>query len=166
MAYDPGAEVPALLRRTIRGTIDFSGRSRRVEIGYYWLASVLLQGALKLALGALLTGTTSAIVTDVVSVIVFLPYWALYVRRLHDINVSGWLALIVPIGGLAMVPRMIAQAAADPGSAPIGHGFTPFYCISWLALVALFAMTITPGTIGPNRFGPDPREDQPDTDPS
>ena len=61
-----------------------------------------------------------------------IPSIALYVRRLHDINQTGWIYL-----GL-MVASMI----------PL---------IGLIASIASIVIACIPGTDGPNKYGPDPK---------
>ena len=53
-------------------------------------------------------------------------------RRLHDINQTGWIYL-----GLVIA------------------GFIPF--INFLASIAQIVIACIPGTVGPNKYGPDPK---------
>lgn len=66
--------------------------------------------------------------------------WSLVVgSRLRDMGVSGWLALILPLGG---------SVATYLGAPLLG--------VLIAAILALPAF-VWPGTIGPGRYGPDPR---------
>lgn len=135
-----------------RRSFDYSGRSRRME---YW--SYALFAFLALAL-ATFVETRLGIRddrNDPLRGLLFLglciPGLAVAVRRLHDTNRVGWwvvmpvapiLFLMVAVVGeldFAIVPR-IAMVAMLLGS------------------IALLALMCVPGTRGPNRFGPDPKE--------
>ena len=61
----------------------------------------------------------------------------LYVKRLHDMNLSGW--------WLFAMPSLAALASTLNGSS---LQFTMWACI--------FGLGILPGTRGDNRFGPAP----------
>jgi len=163
MAHDPGAQNAALLLRTIRGIVDFSGRSRRTEVGYYWIASSLAQAVLVFVVATPLTAGAQIAVTDAISLVLLLPYFALFVRRLHDMNQSGWWSLVLPLGILVSLPGRLAQLSPAVASAYMRGGSVWFSWAGLFVLIALFAITITPGTVGPNRFGSDPREGGPDT---
>nr|WP_300425552.1 DUF805 domain-containing protein [uncultured Hyphomonas sp.] len=63
---------------------------------------------------------------------VIIPSIALFIRRLHDINQTGWIYL-----GLVIA------------------GFIPF--INFLASIAQIVIACIPGTVGPNKYGPDPK---------
>ncbi len=98
----------------------FIGRARRSEYWYFVLFQILVNvvaNAVDHAMG-------SHVVSVLVDLVLFLPWLAVAVRRLHDVDKSGWWLLV---------------------------GFIPV--IGWLLL---FIWVCTKGTLGPNRFGPDP----------
>lgn len=108
---------------------DFSGRARRAEYWYFYLAYQLFT----LAVSVVFVGFSISQIglANIYSFLValfalgaFPPALAVQVRRLHDIDKSGWnmLWFIIPFAGFII---MIV-----------------WYC--------------RPGTVGDNRFGPDP----------
>ena len=81
-------------------SFNFSGRATRLEYFYSWLFWVLfyfLLNALRFVTfegrGALVL--PNSIVYIIVVIIISFPYISLIVRRLHDINLSGWWSLLV-----------------------------------------------------------------------
>jgi uncharacterized membrane protein YhaH (DUF805 family) len=79
---------------------NFNGRARREEFWFYNLAGLIISIVLMiidqvsgLTFGVAKTG----ILGLVYGLAVFLPGFAVSVRRLHDINKSGWLLLIILI---------------------------------------------------------------------
>ena len=120
---------------------DFQGRSRRSE--YWWvvlaffLAGIIV-GALIGLLGGLGGGGMNAIgyllsgLFGLAYLAVIIPSIALMVRRFHDLNQTGWLALVFIL--LSIIPLI---------------GF--IVSIGWLIWFAM------PGTVGPNKYGPDPK---------
>lgn len=137
-----GASLPQALSRFFRKYATFSGRASRAE--YWWIALVnfvvlVVSGALALGLGAA-TGTPSpsggvylgggAAVGGVLGglwfVAVLIPSLAVTVRRLHDVNLSGWLILLnlVPSVGslivfiLTLLPPSPLGARFDADAAP------------------------------------------------
>lgn len=133
---------------------DFSGRARRMEYWMFALFQIIVYAVLAIIIfGAL--GAGEAMLGEVdpanpLSVygalfsgagLLFLLWWlatliptiAVNVRRLHDRDMSGWwyLGFIV----VSMIPLVGLIAA-----------------IGYLVLMFL------PGTAGPNRFGPDPKD--------
>ena len=122
---------------------DFQGRSRRSE--YWWVA---LFNAIVFLVGIILlfvlggfnpeTGEMGPLafvfigILGLYSLAILIPSIALYVRRLHDINQTGWIYL-----GL-IIASMI-----------------PF--IGFIASIAQIVIACIPGTVGPNKYGPDPK---------
>ncbi len=131
---------------------DFSGRSRRMEYWMFALLNLIIGGVLlMLILGsgvplAALDDPSQAagmfssglmIVFLVLAAIwalgVFIPSIAVTIRRLHDRDMSGWWYL-----------------------GAIVASFIPF--VGFIANIALLVLMCLPGTPGPNRFGPDPKD--------
>ncbi|WP_202385460.1 DUF805 domain-containing protein [Altericroceibacterium endophyticum] len=122
---------------------DFSGRSRRKEYWMFALLNVLviLAGIL---IGLLLSGGSAdyasmsggwmiaAALLGIWFLAIFIPSLAVTVRRLHDRDLSGWWYL-----------GMVVASAI------------PF--VGFIASIAFIVVTLLPGTDGPNRFGPDPK---------
>jgi uncharacterized membrane protein YhaH (DUF805 family) len=157
---------------------QFNGRSRRKEFWMWVLFQVLVGFALGivdavLGLGGHATGTTIAapgnvgaygnlrggILSNIFSLAVLVPNIAVSVRRMHDTNRSGWWIL------LPMIPLAIAFAATLGGAA---SGNLAVTAVGGIAALAGFVCAIlvlvwycTAGTIGPNRFGNDPKADIP-----
>ena len=128
---------------------DFSGRSRRME---YWMFQVfnfivlmavgLIVGLLGYVTGSFESGSSgpSTFLIIVLSILVLawlavflVPSIAVTVRRLHDRDMSGWWYL-----GAVVV------------------GMVPF--IGYIASIGFTVLMFLPGTPGPNRFGPDPKD--------
>jgi len=131
---------------------EFSGRSRRMEFWSFFLLNFIVQGvlyAIVMSTTDLSTLANSANPEDVMSIYssmfsgiglliplyglaTFIPNIAVNVRRLHDRDMSGWWLLGLFIG--MVIPLLNIVAA-----------------IAYLVLMFL------PGTVGPNRFGEDPK---------
>ena len=78
--------------------VDFRGRARRSEFWYFALFNFIVAAILGTIDQAAHTGQALA---GIYNLIVFLPSFALSVRRLHDLNRSGWwlLLALIPIVG-------------------------------------------------------------------
>ena len=91
----------------------FSGRSRRKEYWYFVLFVVIINIVLNIIDSLIGTYNRSAgvgLLTSIFNLAVLIPSIAVSVRRLHDIDRTGWWVLIglVPLIGwdrLASVPR-------------------------------------------------------------
>ena len=137
---------------------DFSGRSRRKE---YWmfvllnvLIAIVLEG-LTFALGAsaifglgaqpataLSFGPMfwiAAILLGIWALVTIIPSLAVAVRRLHDRDMSGWYLL-----GFVIVIAIISRFGT------FGRLLTLVLEVGYIVILAL------PGTVGPNKYGPDP----------
>lgn len=132
---------------------DFSGRSRRMEYWMFALLTVIVSiVCVALIFGGMAsmedfataeeTGTNPFGGMGVLSWIgiailgiwglgSIIPSIAVTVRRLHDLNYSGWIYLGVVLLGIIPIVGTIVQLV-----------FLVFTCL--------------PGTKGPNKYGPDP----------
>ena len=148
-------EGPALVARSIAGTFVFTGRSRRLEVAYYWLFSMVAGALSQISVGALLEGDHELISREAISLLLTLPCFALFVRRLHDQGLSGWWVLIMPpMLALDLYQTMRASFHAfDPGWAELGNW--PLLLLP--AAIFLLGICVIPGDIGRNEYGGDPR---------
>lgn len=129
---------------------EFSGRSRRKEFWMFALGYVIILAVLAIGMfsgvplstledSAALENMAGsgmflvfAILIGIVVLAVFIPSIAVTVRRLHDRDMSGWWYLgFFVLSNIPYVGILVS--------------------IGFLVLMAL------PGTNGPNRFGPDPK---------
>lgn len=96
---------------------DFNGRARRAEFWWFVLVFIIIDIVLGVIQSVLHMG---ALLTGLFALALFLPNLGVAVRRLHDINRSGWWILIglVPIVGWILLIYWYAQ----PGTA----GANPF----------------------------------------
>ena len=131
---------------------DFNGRSRRME---YWMFAlfnlivmVVLGGITFAGIGGMdalmasapgatpefgVLGYLGAGLLGLYVLATIVPNIAVVVRRLHDRDMSGWWYLGVIIAG--MIPL-----------------------VGTLVSLAFLVLMFLPGTPGPNRFGPDPKD--------
>jgi len=120
---------------------DFQGRSRRSEYWWVFLAVMIFSvigGFLVGLLGGLAGGQLNPIgflllaILGLANLAIIIPGIALMVRRFHDLDQTGWLVLVFLL--LAFIPLVGLLAS-------IGQ-------IIWFAM---------PGTVGPNKYGADPK---------
>jgi len=101
----------------------FSGRARRSEY-WFWVLFGTLIGLAGLLIDRAGAGGMGQVIADLIGLLLLLPTFAVSVRRLHDVDRTGWWLLI---------------------------NFIPLF-----GMIVLLVWNCTRGTIGPNRFGPDP----------
>jgi uncharacterized membrane protein YhaH (DUF805 family) len=83
--------------KVLRQYADFKGRARRKEIWMFILTSGIISWvtvAIDYVLGTIIV-STMGIISISYALMVFIPYLAVSVRRLHDIGKSGWMFLII-----------------------------------------------------------------------
>ncbi len=111
--------------------------------------------------------TQGGILTGVFSLAILVPNVALQVRRLHDIGRSGWWVgafylLYIVFLVLMLAIGVSALGGFAPGGATlnylaygvmVGFGALAIFVYAIVLLVFFFL----PGTVGPNRYGPDPK---------
>lgn len=98
---------------------DFTGRSARSEFWYFFLFNFVVQFVLSL-LGNMIS--IFGILSGLVALALLLPGLAVSVRRLHDIDRSGWWLLIgfVPLVG-AILLIVWDCTAGTPGDNRFGR---------------------------------------------
>lgn len=112
----------------IRRYADFSGRSRRKEYWLFQLGAIgiyLMLAVLGALMGAFSYGGETAlaiwiILVAIVALSVFIPSWAVLVRRLHDQDKSGWFLLLsfIPyVGAIVLLVFMCIDGT------PFGNRF-------------------------------------------
>ena len=161
--------------RPLKNYAKFSGRASRAEFWWFFLFVMIVYIAIMIALGtmggiaainpaaALLTGSVGigVVLLGLFWLAMFIPMLAAQIRRLHDINRSGWW-----LGGFWLVYLLymgltfsaLAGARTD-GSVPnmgsvAGAGILAL--IMFVYSIVLLVFLCLRGTQGPNRFGPDP----------
>jgi uncharacterized membrane protein YhaH (DUF805 family) len=107
-----------------RNYVNFSGRAYPSEFWYWFLFVVLLTGVASLIDRVLFGSAGYPAIGSLAWLAIFLPTLGISVRRLHDLDRSGWWVLL----GLILI-------------------------IGWIILIVWYCKR---GTVGPNRFGPDP----------
>ena len=89
-----------------------------------------------------------------------IPMIAVGVRRLHDTDRSGWW-LLAPFAPYAVGIALLFSRGFTPGMSGM-FAFGPamiFMLIGFVLAIVVFIFTVLPGTKGPNRFGPDPYDE-------
>jgi uncharacterized membrane protein YhaH (DUF805 family) len=163
--------------RPLKNYAKFSGRAPRAEFWWFFLftmiiyfAALFIAGGMGAGLAsmnpgaALISGTFSAFMIVIVLfwLLLFIPMLAVQIRRLHDINRSGWwlgafwLLYIVYLG---VTFSMMSPAMKSPGAPPQMGSLAAMGIVALVVFVysiVLIVFFCLRGTEGPNRFGEDP----------
>jgi uncharacterized membrane protein YhaH (DUF805 family) len=134
----------------------FSGRARRLEY-WYWVLFVFLGAVVCMIVDLVLIGfsgmQTDGMLSNLFSLITWFPGIAIGVRRLHDVNRSGWYMCwpfaALPVFGIAALVGMLSKNVG------VMVGILGSLAVAVLA-VTLLIWFCRKGTTGDNRFGPDP----------
>ncbi|MGB8453093.1 MAG: DUF805 domain-containing protein [Anaerocolumna sp.] len=98
--------------KVLKNFVLFSGRARRKEYWMFVLTDIIISIVLMIIetmfytdVIGYVTGNEMMILVPIYYLITFLPRMAVSVRRLHDINQSGWrlLWMVVPLGALVLL---------------------------------------------------------------
>lgn len=150
------ADYIGLVTRSIVHSFDFTGRSRRMEWLCYAIAAAVIGNMITLVArhGLGLAGPDMGLLTPdrVVGLLLALPMFAQFVRRLHDQDRSGWWGLLLL--ALILCSKYPFLGAIIPGLPASGPAVT---ATALVLLMAFICFILYPGTDGPNRFGRDPR---------
>ncbi|MFK5973041.1 MAG: DUF805 domain-containing protein [Flavobacteriaceae bacterium] len=102
--------------KVIKQYADFKGRARRREYWMFALFNIIVIMALLLVAGMIGSATDSVELVSIPIMIyyvaIILPSIAVAVRRLHDINKSGWyylVSLIPLIGGIWLLVLLCTE---------------------------------------------------------
>jgi uncharacterized membrane protein YhaH (DUF805 family) len=139
----------------------FSGRARRAEFWYFMLAYIIfsvISSMLDDIFKTRFLSGTSGIISLVVYILLFIPGLSVSVRRLHDINVSGWwiLMMYIPLLLIFLIFALLI----------LGTFFSDKKIVIGLLLLSLainlvfFFLFAKSGTKGPNKFGQDPKQNE------
>ncbi len=154
-------EIPANLKRTVPGTFDFGGRSTRTEFLVFAFVPQLLISLGLIAFdlfGPGLDFEAEDAIENGARLLLMVPFFALFVRRLHDQDRTGWWALL--LGAV-----FILVILSDNGSPRIG-AIAKFETPAWLDLagvagiIAIWVFSLLPPTPEANRYGRNPRLDE------
>lgn len=173
---------------------DFQGRARRSEFWLFWLVqtiflmilsgismSFLMQGMFNAGNDpqAAISAATNPVfvivsqLSNIASLALFIPNLAVGVRRMHDINRTGWW-IVLPFGVLlaGILVFLVLNAgslmalisSASNGETPdkaifsvLGQSILLIWLPSFIAGVVVFVFHVLDGTPNMNRFGPDPK---------
>lgn len=110
---------------------DFNGRASRSEYWYWYLFRLLMVAGMVFLAAVTRVNLLFALVGLEV-LVMLLPSLAVAVRRLHDVNFTGWLLLLVfvPLGGLFIFIMSVVpgtEGANKYGPGPRGEGLAEVF---------------------------------------
>ena len=131
----------------------FKGRASRSEYWWYMLFASLIS-----LLGAVIASTlygdpSELTLFDIVWLLIFLPGLAVSIRRLHDVNKSGWW-LLYPWLGLILVP--IASLFDD--TSLMDSMVVISFSLMTLGYLYVLYLAIKKSDSGENQYGKNPVE--------
>jgi uncharacterized membrane protein YhaH (DUF805 family) len=150
----------------LRRYADFSGRSTRTDIAFFYALTILLNLAAFWVMVIAGDRPAFALAPLVVQLALLCPSAALAVRRLHDSGRGGWWALL----GLPFVTASLWQSyamAADPFHMT-GQAMVPLMIRLPLTLLGLafLVLLFAKDEEGTNLYGPNPRYGEPAGEPA
>ena len=110
-------------KKMFQNYANFSGRTTRRDYWLAWLGMFLISFVVSMA-GMLIFGTPTdesgvggySILTTILWLVTFIPMLAIDVRRLHDINKSGWwifISLVPLVGGIIFLVFMCSPSVDE-----------------------------------------------------
>ena len=108
--------------KCLKNYVNFSGRARRKEYWYFYLFQILVGLIIGIILGiAGISDQSMDVLSGLLSLAFLLPTLAVGVRRLHDVNRSGWWMLIA-FTIIGLIPLFIwAVSETKPEPNQWGH---------------------------------------------
>ncbi|ELD3473846.1 DUF805 domain-containing protein [Enterobacter hormaechei] len=97
----------------LKKTFVYNGRSKRSEYWKFILAEILIYCAL--VLSVVFIGEVANTICYILSFLLFFPYIAVLIRRLHDTDRSGWwlLLYLVPLLGPFVLLYFTCQGSSE-----------------------------------------------------
>ena len=133
---------------------NFNGRVNRAK---FWIAALIF-AAINVVMAVVDYATDQNVVVQafngMLSIVIFISGIAVGVKRLHDRNKSGWYLLLFYFlpGILAALSVLIGEFVEDSAIIATVLALLAFALVVW----AFIEMGCLRGTVGVNRYGPDP----------
>ncbi len=162
--------------------LDFEGRSRRSEFWWMIVFGFMCVGSaisLDSVLGTPRLGVmpdhglpenykqslfytfriSNFMIETVVGLLLFIPLFSVFVRRLHDVGLSGYWAILYYVIGFVSGPTVSEMMdVVESGEAMVPNGTITLIAILNLAAFAGFIIfMIRDSDKGPNQYGPSPK---------
>jgi uncharacterized membrane protein YhaH (DUF805 family) len=139
-----GLNLPEAVKICFKKYFDFKGRASRSEYWYFVLFIVI---GYAIGFGLIFAASQLFWLLAVFIIAIIIPWISVAVRRLHDINKSGWfVALPLPAGAIEAIFSLNRQTTFEIIFAVIGFGCSIY-------LIVLYCIA---GDSKQNRFGKNP----------
>lgn len=103
-------------KRFLRNYTNFSGRSTRSDYWYVVLANLLIGFVIGFIGGLLGIAEITSTIIAIYSLAVLIPGIAVFIRRMHDINKSGWwwfISLVPLVGAIILLVFMCTDSVNE-----------------------------------------------------
>lgn len=170
------------IRLGLYRALDFNGRSRRSEFWWFLvfgMGCVLVAISLDTVLGTPSLGVmpenglpetykqslfysfrvSNYMIESVIGLLLFIPLFSVFVRRLHDVGLPGYWAIVYYAIGFASGPtvgKMMKMVEAEQ-TATLDSTMLMVSLINLAALVGFLIVTLRDSDKGPNQYGPSPK---------
>ena len=139
-----GLNLPEAVKICFKKYFDFKGRASRSE---YWYFVLFLVIGYAIGIGLSFVAFPFTFLLGAFVIAIIIPWISVAVRRLHDINKSGWwVALPLPAGIIETIFSVYRQTTFEIIFAVIGFGCS----------IYLIILYCTAGDSKQNRFGKNP----------
>jgi uncharacterized membrane protein YhaH (DUF805 family) len=157
MAFIDDSGIWPNIRRTALNTFNFTGRARRTEAAYWWLtvAVAMLVGVLA---AVALPAAAQLPAVYAMAALFGIPSVALFVRRVHDQDRTGWWALLLLVSFVLGHALNMLETDKSFSAAVDDLAIETLRWSDYGLTFAVLVLYVLPGSKGPNRYGPDPRE--------
>lgn len=152
-------------------TCDTKGRSPRSEFLWFWLFWLIVSYFIQnIPLSILSTNTDNLTLTFICALLLYAisvyGFTIILIRRFHDHNVTGYIT--VPLFLIICIDRFVGDIYLEVSRSLIGTPYTLeipklvtaiamiFLFIGAISALAMIFVCLSKGTVGPNRYGPDP----------
>lgn len=152
------------IQSLVKFYFSFEKRATRYDFNIRFALVALLGSFVAYGLDCLRYGSViiekdgSFLFSNLFGCVAAISFFAVTCRRLHDMNYSGWWQVpvhLVPVGILGILMVCARLALLHPLTAWLS-GLAAMALTFVFYLVFFIFLSAKRGTIGPNRFGPDP----------
>lgn len=108
--------VTAVKTCLVEKYVKFDGRASRSEFWWFYLACFVINSVVGIIARAI--GDAGSILSLIVCLALFLPLLGAGARRLHDVNKSGWLQLLllIPLIGFIILVIFWIKKPVEPNN--------------------------------------------------